>query len=85
MTYIIYMCPELSIITFNISIYSITAIISVLFTIGHHHHHESLARRAAILALAKMFTIDILDTVDILDVLFNTAINYASVSILNKF
>lgn len=45
----------------------------VLFTVAHHHNHESLARRAAIIGLVKTFTIDLLDTVDILDVLFDTA------------
>ncbi|KAF6031258.1 hypothetical protein EB796_010494 [Bugula neritina] len=50
-----------------------TALICVMFTIGHHHNKESLARRASILSLARNFTIDLLDTVEILNVLFEIA------------
>lgn len=50
-----------------------TAIICVFYTVGQHHNHESVARRAAIISLIKTFTIDLLDTVDILEVLFETA------------
>lgn len=53
--------------------YSASAIVCVFFTVAHHHNHESLARRAAIIGLVKAFTIDLLDTADILDVLFDTA------------
>lgn len=56
--------------------YSITAITCIFFTVGHHHNHESLARRAAILLLVKTFTLDLLDTIDVLDVLFETAVKH---------
>ena len=49
-----------------------TALVSAFFTVGHHHNYESLARRAAIITLVKYFTIDVLDTVDILEILFET-------------
>ena len=52
--------------------YSMTALVSAFFTVGHHHNYESLARRAAIITLVKYFTIDVLDTVDILEILFET-------------
>lgn len=56
--------------------FSITAITCIFFTAGHHHNRESLARRAAILILIKTFTLDLLDTIDLLDVLFETAIKH---------
>lgn len=63
---------------------SLSAIVCVFFTVGHHHNHESLARRAAIIALIKNFTIDLLDTVDILEVLFETEEDH-EVSALREF
>lgn len=53
-------------------VYSITAVVCVFFTSGHHHRTESLARRASIMSMIRTFTIDILDTVDVLDVLYDT-------------